>query len=135
MNPSNCSSVTVRKLFHALLTNENSATPGQRSSTAAPPVTLTAPPPKNSIRFIENDQNNRREKYDGYRWRLVCTWNDECTNLAAYYQLCVKHNAIRRNKNPATRKKKPLDTHSSLPISKIFSSLFFQIIQTKTFLF
>jgi len=131
MNPTNHSAVTVSKIFQALLKNSNSATSHQRPSTPPPPppsTTLTAPPPKNSIRFIENDQNNRREKYDGYRWRLVCIWNDECTNLASSYQLCNKHNAIRRNKEPPTRKKKPLITHTSLPISEIS----FQIIKIKT---
>jgi hypothetical protein len=123
MNPSNCSPGIVREIFQALLTNKNvPTTTDQRTSTnttTTTPTLLTAPPPKNSIRFIENDQNNRREKYDGYRWRLVCTWNNECQNLAASVQLCCKHNAIRRNKAPYIRKKKQLATHSSLPISMI----------------
>jgi hypothetical protein len=112
-------------MFRSLLANtspsNSSATSHQRlsASTTTAPEPLTAPPPKNSIRYIENDQNNRREKYDGHRWRLACTWNNECTNLAYSSQLCAKHNALRRNKELPTRKRKPLLTHASLPISKI----------------
>jgi len=124
MSTSNCSPAVVHEIFRSLLSNtassNASATSPQRLSTATTttPQPLTSPPPKNSIRYIENDQNGRREKYDGHRWRLVCTWNiHECTNLAYYsHQLCSKHSALRRNKELPKRKRKPLLTHSSLPI-------------------
>ena len=135
----------VHELFHSLLTNTNlsnssatshprlstSANPQPRLSTSAAPQhrlstattapqPLSAPPAKHSIRRIENDQNNRREKYDGCRWRLVCTWNtDECTNLAYAHQLCAKHNALRRNKQLPKQYRKPLLAHASLPISNV----------------
>ena len=123
MNSSNCSPLLVEQLFRSLLSNSNSATTNQQrvSIPTSSPGLLTSPPPKNSIRCIENDQNGRREKYDGRRWRLVCTWNKhECTNLAYSRQLCCKHNALRRNKELPKKKRKPLLTHTSLPISKIF---------------
>ena len=122
MNPPNCPSVNVRELFQALLTNRSPESTDQRLSTSH---TLTGPPPKNSIRFIENDQNNRREKYDGHRWRLVCTWDPMCTNLAYTRQLCGKHNLLRRNKEVPTQKRKPLIAHLSLPISTISFSLLY----------
>ncbi|CAF1168120.1 unnamed protein product [Rotaria sordida] len=120
MNPSNCSPLLVHKMFQSLLSNPTSDSSNmshQRLSASTTTQTLTSPPAKNSIRYIENDQNGRREKYDGYRWRLVCTWNTyECTNIACSYQFCTKHNALRRNKELPKRKRKPLITHSSLPI-------------------
>ena len=77
----------IRAIFHELLNPAESP----------PPLTLV--PTKNSVRFIENDPEQRREKFDGSRWRLACTWNrTECTNLAYTHQLCTKHNNIRRNK-------------------------------------
>ncbi len=121
MNPSHCSPLVVQEMFRSLLANTSSTTAHQRlstSTTAQEP--LTSPPAKQSIRFIENDENNRREKYDGHRWRLVCTWNvNECTNLAYSHQICSKHNSLRRHNVLPKRKRKPLNTHSSLPISKI----------------
>jgi hypothetical protein len=135
MNPSKYSPSVVHEIFRSLLSETpptNTSTTSHQRLPAPPPATtttttepLTAPPPKNSIRYIENDQNNRREKYDGHRWRLVCIWNtNECTNLAYYsHQLCGKHNALRRNKEFPSRKRKPLLTHTSLPISNI--SFFF----------
>ena len=54
-------------------------------------------PMKNSIRFIDNNQNNFREKFNGEKWKLVCTWKkDICTNFAHSNQLCDKHNAQKR---------------------------------------
>jgi len=127
MNPKEYSPspLAVQEMFRSLLADEtpsnNSATSHQRLPAPTTTEVLTAPPPKNSIRYIENDQNNRREKYDGHRWRLVCTWNlNECTNLAYHHQLCNKHNILRRNKEVPTKKRKPLHTHTSLPISKNF---------------
>ncbi len=122
MNPVQYSPLAVQEIFRSLLSDKgpsnSSSTSDQRLSTSTAPEVLAAPPPKHSIRYIENDQNGRREKYDGHRWRLVCTWNiNECTNLAYYYQLCNKHNILRRNKEGSTKKRKPLLTHSSLPIS------------------
>lgn len=121
MNPSNRSSVAVRELFQSLLTS-STAQPRLVASTT-PAARLTSPPPKQSIRFIENDPSNRREKYDGRRWRLVCTWDELCTNLAAHCQLCQKHNSFRKNKQLPTRKRKVLSAHSSLPISKVSFSV------------
>ena len=121
MNSSN----RVKELFHALLTNTTSqANIKASSSPAAPAATptqglLTEPPPKHLVRFIENDSNNRREKYDGRRWRLVCTWDDECRNVAGSYQLCKKHNNMRKSKEPQGHKPKPSNARSSLPNSKI----------------
>lgn len=122
MNPPKCSPSVVQEIFRSLLADRtpsvHSVVPDQRTSTSSTTPLLTAPPPKNSIRFIENDQNNFREKYDGCRWRPVCTWHKDvlCTNLAYTRQLCHKHNAIRRNKEESKRKKKPLICHLSLPI-------------------
>ncbi|CAF3433371.1 unnamed protein product [Rotaria sp. Silwood1] len=121
MNSSNCSPLLVQKMFQSLLSNPTTSNTSTTSHQNLPAPTtsrpLTSPPKKNSIRLIENDQNGRREKYDGYRWRLVCTWHlCECTNIAYSYQLCAKHNALRRNKELPKRKRKPLLTHSSLPI-------------------
>lgn len=130
MNPQKCSPSVVQEIFRSLLADRtpsvHSVVPGQRTSTSSTTPLLTAPPPKNSIRFIENDQNNFREKYDGCRWRPVCTWHKEvlCTNLAFTRQLCHKHNVIRRNKEESKRKKKPLICHLSLPISEIFDSFY-----------
>jgi len=77
-------------------------------------------PEKYSIRFITNDQNNYREKYDGDCWRLVCTWNDnECNNFAISNKLCNKHNTQRQNEISSSTSS-PL--HSSLPNSKILFS-------------
>ena len=84
----------IRAIFHELL------------KPAESPRTLIMAPTRNSIRYIENDPEQRREKYDGSRWRLACTWNrTECTNLAYAYQLCSKHNDIRRNKLPRPKVK------------------------------
>lgn len=126
MNQATCSPSLVHKVFHSLLAGTESPNPSSTSEKNTSELTetpqqqrLTAPPAKNSIRFMEGDQNGRREKYDGCRWRLVCTWNThECTNIAYSYQLCTKHNSIRRNKEPPKRKRKPLLAHISLPISK-----------------
>lgn len=75
------------------------------------------PPMKNSIRYKENDPSNHREKYDGHRWRLVCTWpGDECRNLAYTWKLCPKHNALRKNKPVRTSRKTKLQPKSiSIP--------------------
>jgi len=120
MSSSDCSPKAVQEYFRSLLSDpapSNSSTTPQRLTTSTTPQPLTSPPAKNFIRFIENDQNNRREKYDGHRWRLVCTWNMfQCTNIAFSYQLCAKHNAQRRNKELPKKKRNPLLTHSSLPI-------------------
>jgi hypothetical protein len=136
MSQLNCSALTVHEVFQSLLASTDpsrssvashqrpsaststATTPKPLTSTATAP--LTSPPRKNSIRYIDNDQNNHREKYDGSRWRLACTWNiQECTNLAYTHQLCYKHNAVRRNKEIPKRKRKPLFVHLSLPISNI----------------
>lgn len=132
MHPTNCSPLFVQEMFRSLLRTTPSPGPStvshQKLSLSTTPKRLTSPPPKNSIRYIENDQNNRREKYDGHRWRLVCTWpGHECTNLAYTRQLCNKHNALQRNKELPKRKKKPLFTNLSLPICKFFSLFFFII--------
>lgn len=123
MNSSNRSSVNVKELFHSLLTNTtpqaNIKASSSPAATATTPGLLTEPPPKNLVRFIENDSNNRREKYDGRRWRLVCTWDNECINIAGYYQLCKKHNNVRKSKEPQGQKRKPSNARSSLPNSEI----------------
>ncbi|UJR27600.1 hypothetical protein I4U23_008881 [Adineta vaga] len=118
-----CSPSAVDQLFRSLLQGTSSFVNPNRLTTSAtttlppPQQPLTSPPLKNTIRFIENDQNNRREKYDGCRWRLVCTWQqNECTNLSHARQLCTKHNALQRNKELPKRKRKPLLTNASLPI-------------------
>jgi hypothetical protein len=123
MNQPSCSRKAVQDIFHSLLSNQDSSNSVTTSQQSLPPSTrpLTKPPAKNDIRFIENDQNSRREKYDGCRWRLVCTWNVyECTNIAQGYQICSKHLAQRRNKEPPKKKRKPLINHLSLPISNIY---------------
>lgn len=117
MNSTACSPSFVQEMFRSLLDNTPSTSSHQRLSISATPQPLTTPPVKNSIRYIDNDQNNRREKYDGHRWRLACTWHiEECTNLAYTRQLCAKHNALQRNKVLRRKKRKPLLTHMSLPI-------------------
>lgn len=120
MNSSNCTSVNVKELFHSLLTDSTSPANIKASSSPAtiPPSPLTEPPPKHLIRFIENDSNNRREKYDGRRWRLVCTWDDECRNVAGCYKLCQKHNNIRKSKEPQGQKRKSTNERSSLSNSE-----------------
>ena len=75
----------------------SSSSPVRRIYTTTEPV----------IRFIEYDLDRRREKYDGSRWRLVCTWNDgDCTNFAYSCKLCKRHNALRRNQPPRKYTKK-----------------------------
>ena len=118
MTSTNCTSAHVKEIFQALLTN--TLTTPQPNPPAPRSPRLTSPPPKNSIRLIEHDVHNRREKYDGRRWRLVCVWDGQCPNIAVSSKLCVKHNAIRRNKEPPSRKKKSSHARSSLPISKMF---------------
>ena len=94
----------IRAIFHELL------------KPAESPLPLIMAPTRNSIRYIENDPEQRREKYDGSRWRLACTWNrTECNNLAYAYQLCSKHNDIRRNKLPRP-KMKPTPYPLPMPI-------------------
>ncbi|CAF2349527.1 unnamed protein product [Rotaria sp. Silwood2] len=127
MNPSNCSPLLVQKMFQSLLSSTTSpispTSSHQKLAAATTSQPLTSPPSKNSIRYIENDQNGRREKYDGHRWRLACTWNTyECTNIAYSNQLCNKHNALRRNKELPKRKRKPLLTHTSLPIMNQYNA-------------
>ena len=86
--------------------------PPQAKTTPATPRLLTSPPRKNTIRLVENDQNNRREKYDGSRWRLVCVGNDnECTNLAYARGLCGKHYTQQRSTEPPPAKKRKLLVH------------------------
>jgi hypothetical protein len=76
------------------------------------------PPEKDSIRFIDNDQNNYREKYNGDCWKLVCTWNDnECTDFAILNKLCNKHNAENQNKISSSNSS---PFYPSLPNSKNF---------------
>jgi hypothetical protein len=93
------------------------------------PTSSNLLPLKNAIRSIENDPHQRREKFDGNRWRLACTWNlHECTNLAYAYQLCTKHNAERKNKQRKYTKRTCLTTSASLPIST--GKLFVQYVST-----
>jgi hypothetical protein len=133
MHPSNCSPLVVKEMFRSLLCSTSSSNTDQRSSVSTTPQPLAAPPAKNSIRYIEHDQNNRREKYDGHRWRPVCTWNvNECTNIMHARQLCAKHNALQRNKELPKKKKKLLFTNLSLPNCKVFSVFCF-IIKTSFF--
>lgn len=107
----------VDQIFRSLLQNNSPRPDNARMTTTDERPPLTSPPMKNTIRFIENDQNNRREKYDGCRWRLVCTWNTHnCTNIAGARQLCQKHNAIHRHKEPPKKKRPPLLTTISLPV-------------------
>lgn len=93
----------------------------QYLSPSSTPESLPAPPPKNSIRFIENDQNRHREKYDGRQWRALCIWKiNKCTNIGYNsHKLCRKHYLITFNNVIPQRKRKPLTTHTSLPASKI----------------
>lgn len=122
MISSNCTSNPVKELFDSLLINTNVQPdpPPPPPSTLPQSPRLTSPPPKNFIRRIQNDDRKRREKYDGCRWRLVCTWNDDCQNIACTSQLCKKHHMIRKGKDPTARKSKPVPARSSLPNSKIF---------------
>jgi len=89
----------------------------QYLSPSSTPESLPAPPPKNSIRFIENDQNRHREKYDGRQWRALCIWKiNKCTNIGYNsHKLCRKHYLITFNNVIPQRKRKPLTTHTSLP--------------------
>lgn len=117
MTEPDCSPLTVHQIFQSLLHNEASTNVLEKLAGSPKSPRLDAPPAKNTIRFIENDQNNHREKYDGHRWRLVCTWaQEECKNLAYSHQLCPKHNAIRLNKEPKKKKRKLLTAHASMPI-------------------
>ncbi|CAF0802863.1 unnamed protein product [Adineta ricciae] len=129
MNPlttTTCSPVMVDQIFRSLLQN-NPRSDNVRMTTSETRPPLTSPPAKNTIRFIENDQNNRREKYDGYRWRLVCTWNIyDCTNLAGTRQLCGKHNAMQRHKEVPKKKRPPLLTTISLPVGNHLGNLYNQ---------
>ncbi|CAF1343573.1 unnamed protein product [Rotaria magnacalcarata] len=120
MSQSHCSPLAVHRIFQSLLSEPTRSNSFQKlaESPRTPHSHLTSPPAKHTIRYIENDQNNRREKYDGRRWRLACTWDVyACTNLAGSRQLCSKHNAIRLNKVlPKNKKRKSLSTNLSLPI-------------------
>ena len=121
-NQSTCTPMLVEEIFRSLLAKNASATP-----TAAPQQTtlaplLTSPPPKHSIRLIENDPTGRREKYDGCRWRAVCQWEQYlCTNLSYTRGLCTKHALQQSNKTRPTKIKR-LVPHNSLPIRNDFSS-------------
>jgi hypothetical protein len=109
--------VLVHEIFRSLLQSYNAPNLISPPNLTSPPR-LTSPPKKHTIRYIENDGNNRREKYDGCRWRLTCTWHEyECSNLAYTCQLCPKHNAQRRNKIIPPKKKKHLVAFASLPTS------------------
>ena len=95
-DPSSSSPLTIHDLFRSLLaqrTSENESSPPQspvaRSLISSPNVLNQ--PKRNTIRVID-DQNRRREKFDGARWRSVCIWpNDECSNFAWVGGLCKKH--------------------------------------------
>ena len=85
-------------------------------------TTVIRPPAKNDIRYIKHDPQNRRQKYDGCRWRLACTWSEyPCENLAYTNLLCPKHNAQSLKK--ATRKKSRKSSAPLLPLPKSSSSL------------
>ena len=119
---STCSPLLVHELFRSLLSGAvppDTAMASQPSPTNTSPR-LTSPPKKNTIRFISNDPHNRREKYDGSRWRRVCTWNEcLCTNLAYSNLLCARHNTQQRNREWQTKQGKAIAARVSLPISKI----------------
>ncbi|UJR21678.1 hypothetical protein I4U23_024755 [Adineta vaga] len=60
------------------------------SSIISTPLPNTRP-----IRYIKNDQNNHREKYNGWHWKLVCTWNQSiCQNFAVKNKLCQRNNQL-----------------------------------------
>jgi hypothetical protein len=106
----------VHEIFRSLLANTN----GNNALNTSQPLPMTvqstglpsssslssSPPRKNAIRYVENGENNRREKYDGRRWRTVCSWSDDsCTNFAASRNLCLKHNGRQRKRKTLTPKK------------------------------
>lgn len=118
-NSSACSPLLVQDLFRALLAHKSpsnmSSTNQQTLQSRNSPQLLSTPPKRNSIRYVNNDQNNSREKYDGHRWRLICNWNKNgCTNLVYYRGLCAKHYAQQKQKLPKVHKK-PLIHQRSLP--------------------
>jgi len=92
--------------------------PTPQTTTTTAPHLLTSPPRKNTIRPIENDQNNRREKYDGSRWRSVCSAdNNQCRNVVYIRDLCQKHHLIQRTSEPPKKKPKLLQHHFSMPMT------------------
>lgn len=94
--------------------------PTPQPATTTAPRLLTSPPRKNTVRSIENDQNNRREKYDGSRWRLVCfADNNQCNNVVYNRDLCLKHYNIQRVSEPPKKKRKLLLHQFSLPTTTI----------------
>jgi len=114
----------VNQFFHYLL----QACISKRSlSTLRSPLPPPPPPEKGSIRFILNDQNNYREKYNGDSWKLVCTWNNNtCTNFAISNKLCNEHNMQKQNEILLSTSS-PL--YSSISNSKtIFYEIFIKII-------
>lgn len=121
-NQSTCTPMLVEEIFRSLLAKSASSNPSvaPQQTTLAP--LLTSPPPKHSIRLIENDPTGRREKYDGCRWRAVCKWEQYlCTNLSHARGLCTKHALQQSNKVRPTKIKR-LVPHNSLPIRNDFSA-------------
>lgn len=73
-------------------------------SPAKPTFEPTLSPQRGDIRPIKDHPLNYREKYDGYRWRLVCTWSETfCSNFMNTRRLCKRHNRL--SKNDSTKQK------------------------------